>query len=166
MHVKLYLNRKIFLLVILSVLCLTSCYQGKTEAKGICEKLEAIASDKVKVSYLQAWVNEFDNIEITLKNGVISSGFVDVRNYSNHFGLDWEKIGLPVGLASIRVNGENIDYLNLKFAQVDSISLGYGGRAFLVFKYKQSQEWGIENLNIREEEKRILSESMMLVCRK
>ncbi|NQY34968.1 MAG: hypothetical protein HRT37_08390 [Alteromonadaceae bacterium] len=166
MNKKLHSNGKIVLLILFSVLCLKACYQGKSEAKGVCDKLEAIASDQVKVSYLQAWVNEIESIEDTLKSGVISSGFVDVRKYPNYFSLDWERIGLPVGIASIRINGKGIDYLNLKFAQVDSISLGFGGRAFLVFKYKQSQNWGIQNLNIQEKEKRILSKSIMLVCRK
>lgn len=152
--------------MIISVLSLSACYQGKSEANGICDKLEAIASNNSKVSYLKTWVNKFEDVGDTLKSGVISSGFVDVRKYPSNFNLDWEEIGLPVGLASIRINGENIDYLNLDYDSVDSISIGYGGRAFLVFKYKSRQSWGVESLNILDGEKRILNDSIMLVCRR
>ena len=55
-----------------------------------------------------------------------------VRNLDNHFGIEWEELGIPIEYATIEFSGKDLDYSNFNKAKIDVVSIGYGYRKSLI----------------------------------
>lgn len=63
-------------------------------------------------------------------------GVLFVRDLDGNLNVDWDKVGIPLGIATIDIRGKNINYKSILPKQVEEIRVGFGYRDHLIYTIK------------------------------
>ncbi len=136
---------------------------GPLSADGeVCRAITAIASDPKKMQYVKAWaasrLSEKDFVErLRTRNSFESN---DERNYG---GLDWQRIGIEEGLASVEFNLGLGDAGGWDVNQIHSVSIRRG-RSMIVIRLGSANNLGLYWTPERLAELKSVGQDVFVYC--
>ena len=136
---------------------------GPLSARGeVCRAITAIASDAKKMQYVKAWaasrLSEKDFVEQLRTRNTFESN--DERSYG---GLDWQRIGIEEGLASVEFNLGLSDAGGWDINQIHSVSIRRG-RSMIVIRLSSANDLGLYWTPERLAELKPVVEDVFVYC--
>ncbi len=131
-----------------------------------CDVLISIASDPVKLEYIEKWKERiFRNIELLKKIGYSGRVFPDEQPVLfNKLGYDWEFFGIDPEFASISFNQGLADRNNTaNLENVKSLSIGLG-RNSIIYQLGKYDETGILGFNNISKDIVKVSDKIFVYC--
>lgn len=121
----------VFLFIVLFI------WDVERDLNADCDNFKRIASDEKILNSLREQIKYlFDHPEWVWQSGY-SLGPIMVESFDHRFGVDWDLLGVPIEYAMIQFNGSKINYKELSWANVETVTLSYGYRELLDI----SKEW-------------------------
>jgi|GEM_PF-5230948 len=138
---------------------------GDSEYPTSCENLQIIAKDKTLKEKMNALIDSMKNNSTMFEVTDKKDGIVFDYKYPGKLDINWAELNILKELGTVELKGENINYQDLTSSEIDSISIGYGYRTFLVMRLNKDIDLYNQAHNIPPMHKRLISEDILLVCK-
>ena len=138
---------------------------GCSKVINRCEQLVSLANNSKAIHESKKLLLKLEEAPFLARHFEKSLGFVYIKDLKEDIGIDWSVFDIPLQKLTFSLNGRDLDYLNLNFEKVDSLSIGYGHRQHIVVNISGKKFFGIEGLEQFSEQVIRIDDEFSVICR-